>query len=108
MNKNKFDELLEKLSNIKIVQKSIDWTEDIPDDIWDDYFKDNQIIMPEMDVDRHRHYETSICVIKIFDRLLGIQNISNIYSEMSSASDMYHTLKFFEMEEVPSVIYKKK
>lgn len=106
---DKFNELLKTLNDAQIVQNHIDCTEDIPEDICNKYFENKYYVVTDgLYVDKHRHYETTICVLKIFDKLLGIQHISNMYSEMSSVSDIYFTLKFFEMEEIQSVTYKIK
>ncbi|MFW6008311.1 MAG: hypothetical protein ACOCP8_03505, partial [archaeon] len=69
METNKFDELIEKLNEAKITQFMGDWEENIPDDIWDEYFKNNfNEIKSGLNIDTHRWYETSITVIEIFDR----------------------------------------
>ena len=63
----KFNELLEKLNSLKIAQKSIDWVENIPEEIYKEYLKDNyKELAWGLDVDTHRWYETSISVIEIF------------------------------------------
>lgn len=101
-------ELVEYLNNLKILQISC-WEECIPEDIWNKYFKDKHTIKEEsLNIDKHRWYELSTEVIKINNGFIGVRYISNLYSEQSSYEDMYHTLKFFEMEEVPSVTYKNK
>jgi len=57
-------------------------------------------------VDTHRWYETSVTVIKVFDVLLGIRHISNVFSESMGYSDCYVNLEFTEMKEVKTVTYK--
>ena len=97
-----FNELLEKLNGLKIIQKSMDWGECLPEDIWNEYFKGKyKEIAFGIDVDTHRHYETSITVINIFDeeKLLGIRHITNVFSESSMVEDCYVTILFYEMKE---------
>ena len=104
-----FDELLKTLNELKITQKSMDWLEDLPNDIWEEYFKTNEIkcIKSDLDVDKHRWYETSITVYKYQDRFFGVRSVTNVFSEQSEVEDMFHTLKFFEMKEVITITYKK-
>lgn len=100
-------ELIDKLNNLKIIQKSIDWIEDIPEDIYKEYFEYGDSITEELDVDKHRHYELSTDVYMIKGKYLGIRRISNLYSEMSSCEDIYHTLEFFEMKQTHTITYEK-
>jgi len=103
----KFNELLAKLKELKITQKSSDWSEDLPNDIWEEYFKGNfKQIKHSLDVDTHRWYETSLTVIKIFDKFLGIRYISNMFSESQDYEDCYVEIGFYEMEEVKVVSYE--
>lgn len=104
----KFNELLEKLNGLKIIQKSMDWAECLPEEIWNEHFKGNFIqIKSGLDPDTHRWYETSISVISIYDKLLGITHISNLFSESSSCEDCFVTIDFFEMKEVQIISYKR-
>ena len=104
-----FNDLLEKLNNLRIIQKSIDWEECLPEEIWNEYFKGKcKELTSRLDVDTHRWYETSISVINIYDcdKLLGIRHITNLFSESSSCEDCYVTLKFFEMREITITSYE--
>ena len=104
----KFNELLEQLQGLKIVQTSIDWAENLPEQIWNDHFKGNfKELKSGLDIDQRRHYETSISVIEIYGKPLGIRHITNLYSESSSCEDCYVTIEFFEMEEVTIKSYKR-
>lgn len=106
--KSKFDELLEKLQGLNLIQTSICWEEIIPEDIWDEYFnEDYGEEAVGLDVDEHRHYETSISVVDVYGRLLGIRHISKVYSEQSCIEDCYHTVEFFEMKEVQTISYEQ-
>jgi len=105
----KFNELLEKLNSLSIIQTSVDWAECIPEDLWDEQFKGNfKVLKSGIDPDAHRWYETSVSVIRIYDGLLGISHISNLFSESLSCEDCYVTIGFFEMEEIVVTSYMPK
>lgn len=99
-------EIIEELNNLKITQKSIDFSEDLSEDIYDKYFKN--CVEEGLSVDKHRWYETSISVYKTDKGLLGVKSITDLFSEQSQCEDIFHTLEFFEMEEIPLISYKKK
>jgi hypothetical protein len=106
-------ELINYLNEKEIMQTSIDWTEDLPENIWCDEFTELHgnkwtPLAIALDVDKHRHYELCTDVIPLKGGMLGVRYICDLYSEMSSCEDMCHTLEFFECEEVKSVTYKKK
>ena len=101
----KFDELLTELTKLKIIQKSGDWAEDIPLEMWNEHFMDNFTFLSKNLKDVHRWYETSIVTIEIHGRFLGIHCITNILSESMMAEDCYHQLEFFEMEMIMSPTY---
>ena len=104
----KFNELLEELKNLNILQKSIDWAEDIPEEIWNKHFKGNfGQLQSGLDVDTHRWYEVSTTVIEIYDGILGISHISNLFSEISSCEDVFRNLQFFEMKEITITSYSR-
>jgi hypothetical protein len=106
----KFDELLNKLIEAKITQRNYDWEGDIPEEIYKKYFlvQPYSIVAEGLDVSKHRWYETSTTVVRIFGRFLGIHRVTQLYSEMMMWEDCYHTIEFFEMEEVRTVTYKPK
>lgn len=105
----KFDELLKKLNGIEILQTSMDWSENIPENIYNEYFKGNfQTVGWGIDVVKHRWYENSTTVIKIYDRFMGIYHISDLFSESSSVEDCYFHMGFSEMEEIQITSYKEK
>lgn len=105
----KFNKLLKQLQELKIVQKEIDWAENLPEQIWEEHFKNNfQELKKGLYVDGRRHYETTISVIKIYNKILGIRHITNVYSESSSCEDCFVNLDFFEMEEQQTITYIKK
>jgi len=104
----KFNELLAKVKELEITQAQGDWEENIPNDIWEEYFKDNyKEVKHNLAVDTHRWYETSIVVIEIFGKFLGIRYITNMFSEEQSYEDCFVKLEFYEMKEVQTVTYEK-
>jgi len=105
---DKFEELLKELKSLDIIQTSGDWSECLPNEIWNKHFKGNfKNVKRGIDIDTHRWYETSIEVINIYDKLLGIKGITNIFSEGSDFESCYVKIEFFEMKEVQVVSYKK-
>ena len=105
-------EIVKQLNNLKIVQKSIDFLEDLPQDIYERFFEGNEVD-GELDVDKHRWYETSVSVFRIDDApispsYLGVRSVTDLFSEQSSVSDMFYTLEFFEMEPIITTTYKIK
>lgn len=104
---DKFDELLEQLNSLKIIQELRDWEECLPEDVWKKHFNDYEYVANGLDVYKHRHYETSISVIKIYGRLLGIRHITDVFSEQTSVSDCFFQLEFFEMDVQQTVTYVK-
>jgi len=103
----KFNELLKKLQDLNITQTKGDWAENLPDDIWKEYFKANfKEVKSGLDVDTHRWYETSTNVIEIFGGLLGITFITNMFSESQDYEDCYVTIEFNQMKEVQTISYE--
>ena len=103
-------DLVQKLNDLKITQTRGEWEENIPEDIWYEYFegKNRTAVKEGLDVDTHRWYETSITVIEFGGALLGIEYITNMFSESQDYEDCYHTIQFYEMEEYQTVSYKIK
>lgn len=58
-------------------------------------------------MDKHRWYETSISVFKIPEGFIGVQSITDTFSEQSEISDMFHHLRFLEMKEVTKITYER-
>ena len=105
-------ELIQQLNDLKIVQKSIDFLEDLPQDVYERFFEGNEVDSL-LDVDKHRWYETSISVFRIDDApispsYLGVCSITDVVGENNCVEDMYHTLEFFEMEPIITTTYKIK
>ncbi len=108
-----FENLLAALNSETIHCVDDSWEENIPDDIWNEYFdgQDFEVVgdineyvedvtihndlIEKLEKPLHRWYSTSITVVKIFGRFIGIRNGNNPYCE------------FFEMQEVKTVTYTK-
>jgi len=107
MSESKFDELLKELNAAEIIQTAGDWEENIPQDIWEKYFKKNPYEEQASGInpDTHRWYEISTTVVKIFDRFLGIKYITKLFSESGGFEDCYVSMKFTEMDEIMQISY---
>lgn len=98
-------ELIEKLNNLNIIQKNYDFEEDLPEEM-SQYF--TKPLVQELDVDKHRWYETGISVWETKEGLLGVRSVTNLYSEQSDYGDISWKLRFFEMEPIETITYKIK
>lgn len=104
---NKFDELMDELHDADMRQTAIDWSENIPEDIWNKYFEGNyEEVEDGLFVEKYRWYETSTVVIKIFDRYLGIDLVTDLFSEQMCVTDCYVDMSFGEMKQVNTVTYE--
>ena len=99
-------EIIDKLNALIIQQKSLDFIEDLPEGLYEQYFRNHQA--EGLNVDKHRWYETTLSVYKLEEGLLGVTSVTDLFSEQSSVDDIYHTLEFHEVEEIPSITYKIK
>lgn len=61
-----------------------------------------------IDINRHRWYETATSYFQLEDGILGIEGLSNLYSEYMLASDCDVNCYAFEGEEIKTVSYKPK
>lgn len=63
----------------------------------------------DLDVDKHRWYETSITVYKVptdeGDMFFGVRACTGIFSEDTGFEDICWEYSFFEMEEINKPIY---
>lgn len=101
-------DIVEKLNGLRISQENYDIQEDIPEDIWEEYFEDAEIVDDLLDVEKHRHYETSVTVFKMPSNvLIGVRHATDLFSEMMTWKDTYHTLKFFYMKEITTITYEE-
>lgn len=99
-------QLIEDLNKVSVTQKS-DWLESVPEP-HRSLLANKPVVADRLDVDKHRWYETAICVFAFEDTYIGVRYCSDVFSEESSISDINWTLTFFEMEATPEIVYKKK
>ena len=107
---DRFDELVKKLNSFKLPQMYLSWDDNIPTKVWDDYFYNGEfsVIATEIDIEKHRWYETSMMVVKIFNRYLGIRHVSKICSDSDNVSDTFYITKYFEVFPVKKTIIEYK
>jgi hypothetical protein len=104
-NLNIMKEIIEKLNNLNIIQKNYEFEEDLPEEMLKYFTKS---LASELDIDKHRWYETSVSVWETNEGLLGVRSITNLYSEQSDYEDISWKLRFFEMEPIQTITYKIK
>lgn len=103
-----FDKLLEELNKRNIIQKNCEWNEgDIPEDL-EDEFMDATQVDSRLAIDKHRHYETSITILEIKGRFLGIRLVTDTFNDMISYSDCEHQIEFKEYEQIKMTSYQPK
>lgn len=102
----KADELIDKLTKLDLPQIS-DWEESIPEEIWFAEFDKKHTVLAEgLEVNKHRWYETSTTAIQFEDgSIMGINSVTNIYSENMMFEDCGADLSFFPMSEVKVISY---
>lgn len=108
---DKFDALLAQLKGCTEFESRHDFLEVLPESIAEEHFKSEEnykIVAEGLDVDKHRWYETSITVIEIYGRLLGVRLVTDLFSESMSYSDVGWEPAFFEMVQVQVVSYVPK
>jgi hypothetical protein len=100
----KFDDMLKDLQNIK--EGIYDWEDGLPQFIYEKYFDDGfKKVAQGLDVDKHRWYEITTTIIKIYDRFLGIRGVTGLFSESMDIADCGVSLEFFEMREIQTTSY---
>ena len=105
-NDQNFYELLSKLQALKLEQTTGEFLEEkrLPVELYAEMLQGKRVAS-NLDIDRHRWYETSVDVYEIYGRYLGVRSLSNIYSESSEYEDICWSYWFGEMEAVQSVSY---
>lgn len=75
----------------------------------EDYLEgDYKLVASDLEMDRHRRYETSVSVYKLDDGYIGIWGLSNVYPELGMAEDFDILCEAAEYEEVQIISYKPK
>lgn len=101
-------ELIKELNELGITQQDLDWGESLPSRIYEEHFKNAREVSTGLDVNKHRWYETSITVIEVGGMYIGIRHVSDLFSESMCVDDVYHKMKFMEMEEIKLISYREK
>lgn len=102
------EEIIKKLNDLKILQKSIDWREDIGEEELNNILGTKlDIIASGLNIDKHRWYEIATDVISVNGDYIGVDYVADLFSDGMSVDDVFHTLKFFPMKQVKSVTYIK-
>ena len=102
-------ELVKLLNDLNLSQDSMDWDENIPYDIYQKFFEDNhKEVASGLDLDKHRWYETSTTVVEINGEFMGVNLVTDIFSDNMGVSDCGGEITFFEMEEIKITSYKEK
>ena len=98
--------IVEKINSLKLIQKK--YWEDIefPEEIQSVLDK-CEIVETDLDVDKHRWYETSLVVYKLNDEYFGIRYVTDTFSESSSIEDMYWQICAIPMKQVQKITYEK-
>jgi hypothetical protein len=101
--------LIKLLNDSNLSQCSMDWDENIPDDIYGKFFENNhKEVASGLDVKKRRWYETSTIVIEINGEFLGINLVTDLFSENMDIEDTGAGISFFEMQEIKITSYKVK
>ena len=103
MDREKFEGIIKEINESGAI--SIHRVEDICDSF---YKAKPQLLKSNLDLEEHRWYEVSTSVYKLGNWFIGIRGASKLYFESSDWSDFMECTIAFEMEEVPSVTYKRK
>ena len=99
-------ELIEAINSSKTLQND-DFNEmEFPQEI-QEIIDVCRIVASDLDVEKHRWYETSITVYELDEEYFGIRYITTIYSENTEFSDIYHTLEAFPMKAISTITYVK-
>ena len=112
MENNKFDELLKKLNELKLIQDNSSWEEVIPLDIWNEYSEGDKIkYVGTLGID-YTFFDEIIYKTDVFEfenRFFGIKYVLAMYGETYFENfDNKTRIEFFEMEEFTTVSYRNK
>lgn len=100
--------IIEHLNNLKIRQTELDFEEGLPANIYETYFQIWTNVASDLDIDKHRWFETSISVWETPEgEFIGVRSVTNIYSEQSDCSDIGWQLCFIPMKPVETISYVK-
>ena len=107
----KLQELIKTLNEMQILNDN-DWEENIPEEIYNEFFLNSGEVDSDLDIDKHRWFETSLTVVSLVSfpkaGFIGIRHVSKTFSTDMGTGDCGHILHFVEMEQVKVTSYKEK
>lgn len=92
-------ECVEQINAVKVVS---------PVDVEDLLADDDVQEVTTINRDEHRWYWLGTVVFKVGHEFFGVRGVTNLKSESMGFSDTGEKCEAFEMEQVPSVTYKRK
>lgn len=101
---DKFDELLKILNELDLTQTD-EFLEDIDSKLYESHLKELQEVDKNLDVDKHRWYETSVTVYEFGGRYLGVRAVTDVWGD-SGIDDIGRKYYFFEMKIVVEPAFK--
>jgi len=113
MSKVNVKELVDKLNELNINQTQHGWEENIPKEIWDEYFSGKKYVelARGLEVDKHRWYETTTTVIEFSheigeqQQIMGINHVSDLVSDSMDVDYCDEHLTFSVMKAIPKITY---
>ncbi len=100
---NKFDELLKKLKKLEIIQNG-KWEDDIPADIFKEYFGDYEVIDSDFNPEDSVLCIFSFVLIRVLGEILGISQV-RITKYGRTVSSIEHKLRFYKAREIKTTNY---
>ena len=100
--------IIRHLNTLKIVQESINWFEDFPEQLWEDYLCScyrKTTISGESNYNGYKMVDTSIDVFDLPVGALGVEYVSRNLNGFYDLSDIKHVLKFYELIKISTETY---
>lgn len=101
---SKFEELLKKLKKLEIIQSG-KWEDDIPADIFKEYFSNYEVIDSDYDTENGVHCTFAFVLVRVLGSILGISQVKSVkYGRSISSID--HKLEFYKTREIKVTSYR--
>lgn len=109
MNKDKkFKELLEDFNSRKIEADSLDWQDNIPNDLHQKYFDGTKFKeVDEIEVESDRWCRIVTTVIEILGGYIGITHVSDVHNNNTGISDCLSHITVCEMKKSKKSTFKE-
>lgn len=102
-------ELVKYLNDLNIIQKYRDlndeFCDNLPEDIFEEYFENAEEVESYLNPIRHRWYEIATNIYKINDGYIGCTYVNKVYSESMCVADIDHILQFNEYKQKETITY---